>query len=361
MDTQTLPLVPFGKYKGQPITTLLNDTKYLEWCKQQEWFQKFPIVYNICVNQTITTNNQNSKTPEHNKLQNLFLQNENVEKLLKNIFKKTSKNVEISEGKITFEGMFNWDLIVENYEWWLCDCDWTDETKDCCDCELFKNYIERYKIPKNEDCLKFNEVYCEIKPCLGDDYPCVLRKMKTQIELTNNYAKKYNEDRKEFYKKTYKEDWNMRKYWNEHKGLYEFRLTQEYINPKYVLLIKDFNSSTTTKEQLITIFNQSYIKVVFIHELLCDLQTKTTIEQVEEPCIIRYSEKGIIQTEQHESTDNLLVLEMQQKVLEVEDKNKQLEEKLLQAKEKIKQLEKEISSLKSQKQLKNIKDYFGKK
>jgi len=35
MDTQSLPLVPFGKYKGQPITTLMNDTKYLEWCKQQ--------------------------------------------------------------------------------------------------------------------------------------------------------------------------------------------------------------------------------------------------------------------------------------------------------------------------------------
>lgn len=361
MDTQTLPLVPFGKYKGQPITTLLNDTKYLEWCKQQEWFQKFPIVYNICVNQTITTNNQNSKTPEHNKLQNLFLQNENVEKLLKNVFKKTSKNVKISEGKITFEGMFNWDLIVENYQWWLCECDWTDETNDCCDCELYKKYIERYKIPKDGEDLKFNELYCEIKPCLGDDYPCVLRKMKTQIELTNNYAKKYNEDKKELYKKEYEEDWKMRKYWNEHKGSYNYCLTQEYINPEYVLLIKDFNSSTTTKEQLITIFNQSYIKVVFIHELLCDLQTKTTIEQVEEPCIIRFSEKEIIQTEQHESTDNLLILEMQQKVLQAEDKNKKLEEKLLQAEEKIKQLEEEISSLKSQKQSKNIKDYFGKK
>jgi len=33
MDTHSLPLVPFGKYKGQPITNLLNDTKYLEWCK----------------------------------------------------------------------------------------------------------------------------------------------------------------------------------------------------------------------------------------------------------------------------------------------------------------------------------------
>ena len=44
---ETEPLVPFGKYKGKPIASLLNDTKYLEWCKQQEWFKNFPIVYNI--------------------------------------------------------------------------------------------------------------------------------------------------------------------------------------------------------------------------------------------------------------------------------------------------------------------------
>ena len=79
----SLPIVPFGKYKGQPITSLINDTKYLEWCKLQDWFQKFPVVYNICVNQTITSNNLNSKTPEHNKLQNLFLEDKFCIKLIR--------------------------------------------------------------------------------------------------------------------------------------------------------------------------------------------------------------------------------------------------------------------------------------
>ena len=78
-----LPIVPFGKHKGQPLTTLINDTNYLNYLKNQEWFEKkFPIIYNICVNQTITTNNQNEKTPEHNKLQNLFLNEQNQIKLL---------------------------------------------------------------------------------------------------------------------------------------------------------------------------------------------------------------------------------------------------------------------------------------
>ena len=55
MDTESLPLVPFGRYKGKPITTLMSDTKYLEHIKQQEWLKNYPIVYNICVNQTISS------------------------------------------------------------------------------------------------------------------------------------------------------------------------------------------------------------------------------------------------------------------------------------------------------------------
>jgi uncharacterized protein (DUF3820 family) len=340
MDTQTLPLVPFGKYKGQPITVLLNDTKYLEWCKQQEWFQKFPIVYNICVNQTITTNNSNSKTPEHNKLQNLFLNNENVEKFLKIIFKKTSKNIQIGSGDIKFEGMFNWDLIVRNYQWWLCECDWSDETKDRCDCEINKKYNERYKIPEGGEDLKFDELYCEIKPLMGDDYPCVLRKMNTQIELTNNYAKKQNEKHEQDMKNKYETDREIRKYYNEQKGLYAYELTQGRIQPKYVLIIKDFNSTTTTKEQLITIFNQSHINIIFIDELFNNLPSQIIREQVEQ-----IQDITIHTTPQQET----------------EEENKLLREKLLHAEEKIKQLEEEILSLKTQKQSKSIKDYFGKK
>jgi uncharacterized protein (DUF3820 family) len=334
MDTQTLPLVPFGKYKGQPITTLMNDAKYLEWCKQQEWFQKFPIVYNICVNQTITTNNSNSKTPEHNKLQNLFLNNENVEKLLKIIF-KTSKNIQIISGDIKFEGMFNWDLIVSDYQWCLCECDWTDENRSGCDCEINKKFRERYKIPEGAVCgdLKFDELYCEIKPLMGDDYPCVLRKLNTQIELTKNYATKQNEESDKYMKE------EMRRYYKTNEE-YTYDRSQRHITPIYVLLIKDFNSTTTTKEQLITIFNQSRIKIIFIDELFNNLPSQIIREQVEQ-----IQDITIHTTPQQET----------------EEENKLLREKLLHAEEKIKQLEEEIQSLKTKKQSKSIKDYFGKK
>jgi hypothetical protein len=214
--------------------------------------------------------------------------------------------------------MFNWDLIVRNYQWWLCECDWTDETKDQCDCELNKKHTERHKIPEGCEDLKFDELYCEIKPLMGDDYPCVLRKMNTQIELTNNYATNQNEESDKYMKE------EMRRYYKTSEE-YTYDRRERHIRPIYVLIIKDFNSTTTTKEQLITIFNQSHINIIFIDELFNNLP------------------------EENKLFNNL------------PEENKLLREKLLHAEGKIKQLEEEILSLKTQKQGKSIKDYFGKK
>lgn len=41
----------------------------------------------------------------------------------------------------------------------------------------------------------------------------------------------------------------------------------EMMREHYILLIKDFASSTTTSEQLIQIFNQSNIKVIFLKDI----------------------------------------------------------------------------------------------
>lgn len=356
MEKQTLPLVPFGKYKGEPITTLLNDTKYLKWCTQQAWFQKFPIVYNICVNQTINTNNLYSKTPEHNKLQNMFLDNENVEKLLKITFNQRSKNLKISSGDIKFEGMFNWDLIVSNYLWYLCDCVWPETKIICdCECETYKKYVKKYRIPEDGNDLKFNTLYCEIKPCLGDDYPAVLRKMNTQIELTNNYAKKYNEKKTQEYETERAEDSDMRIYWSRNKGLYKHSLKEEYIYPVYVLIIKEFNSTSATKEQLIEIFNQSHIKIVFIDDLFKKLDVNTSIEQT---ISISSQEQEIIKTEENNILKEKL-LETQQKLLEEQEKNKQLEDKIVQLEYTITKKNKNVQ--KYQKQSKSINEYFKKK
>jgi len=262
MDTQILPVVPFGKYKGQPITSLLSDVTYFEWCKKQPWFNdKYSIICNLNVNQSIQPN-QNSRTPDHNRLQNLFLERENIERILKYTIKEPSKdNITISQdGSTIFEGKHNWDLIIEDYSWWIwCGC---DETQDCGGCEAYEKYRKKYNIPDSGDDLICDVLYCEIKPLLGDDYPCVLRKMKSQIELTNNDINKENEATA----KDYRRDGLQLFYKN--KPFYDYLLRQQMKRPQYILLIKEFNSSTTTKLQLTQIFNQARIQIIFVDDLL---------------------------------------------------------------------------------------------
>ena len=189
---------------------------------------------------------------------------------------------------------------------------YTDIIKKYCNKNVYveKTNENQYELSIDICYYNNNAVCCELKPTLSDDYPVVLRKLKTQIELTQN-------DKTNF----------------------------EKLNKKYILIIGSFTSIDVSKEQLITIFKQSNIKVIFTNEIFetstqvaikC-VNTNTNAEQV-------LFENKLIE-ENKFLTDNLL----------------QTQEKLLQAGEKIKQLEEEILTLKSPKQPKNIRDYFGKK
>lgn len=63
-------LIPFGKYKGQPLATMASDRDYCEWLLQQSWFvERFPQIHTIVVNNF----GEPSETPEHNALQIRFL------------------------------------------------------------------------------------------------------------------------------------------------------------------------------------------------------------------------------------------------------------------------------------------------
>ena len=136
IDTQTLPVVPFGKYKDKSILDLLADEKYVDWLKQQSWFPKQTQIYNIVVHQTLSTLT-NSKTPEHNRLQNLFLDENTQKKLLSQIFKINTNKLKqmladeefiqcfginaisdfipkLDKSSVKFEDKFNWDVVLYN-------------------------------------------------------------------------------------------------------------------------------------------------------------------------------------------------------------------------------------------------------
>lgn len=63
-------IVPFGKYKGQPVEVMADDREYCDWLLAQPWAkQKLGAVYNIVIN----SGAEPQDTPEHNALQAKFL------------------------------------------------------------------------------------------------------------------------------------------------------------------------------------------------------------------------------------------------------------------------------------------------
>lgn len=257
-----LPIVPFGKYKGKPVTEMMSDKGYIDWLKQQPWFvnQKNQI-YNIVVNQQI--NPSQSKTPEHNRLQNLFLSKNNLLQFYKytytNIIKeKYSKCVFgcmergfSSPPKAEFEGCFNWDVVLDGgyMEW--------NKHKQNCDHEEDMACNKSCYYENDDDSYDICSIYIEIKPSIGDDYPNVLRKMKTQIELT----RKKMADRKE--KDINSEEDYKLKSW--------LRTSSKRYAGRYFLLVKDFQSSTTTADELRDIFFQTGINVIFFGDIFTDI------------------------------------------------------------------------------------------
>jgi hypothetical protein len=64
MATQSL--VPFGKYKGQPLEVIGQDRGYCEWLLTQAWFvERFPQIHTVVINNF----GEPADTPEHNALQ----------------------------------------------------------------------------------------------------------------------------------------------------------------------------------------------------------------------------------------------------------------------------------------------------
>lgn len=63
-------VVPFGKYKGEPVERLVADTDYCEWLASQTWFrERYARIYQLVVNYGA----EPQDSPEHNEMQARFL------------------------------------------------------------------------------------------------------------------------------------------------------------------------------------------------------------------------------------------------------------------------------------------------
>jgi uncharacterized protein (DUF3820 family) len=71
MNDRNPNIVPFGKYRGQPLEALVADQDYVQWLMAQDWFRtRFANLYQVVINH----GSELAETPEHNALQVLFLE-----------------------------------------------------------------------------------------------------------------------------------------------------------------------------------------------------------------------------------------------------------------------------------------------
>jgi hypothetical protein len=161
-------LVPFGKYKGQPVELMLSDIEYCNWVMAQSWFrERFPTIVNVIVNRGSA---DDQETPEHNVLQAMFLEGDVCEKLANFLGLVDPKH------DISYFEVGGWDVIVyvRNLK--------TRKERISLGWKEDGNQEFKYE-PRKETAT--DTIAIECKPIVGDDYPAILRKMKTYTMPSN--------------------------------------------------------------------------------------------------------------------------------------------------------------------------------
>jgi hypothetical protein len=205
--------VPFGKYKGRPVEEMLADASYMAWLEAQPWFrERFA---------HMTGNREDlGRTPEHNKLQAIFLDNaycwafalvagrRKMEECLKAPISELSRSLdragkerelalkklaELDAKKGENRGgwddpdyvqklLLKWDKVIEGmtstspvqfasarFEYKRADVFLTAGV----------NYPSlRYDMISIQEDTSAREFRIEVKPVVADDYPVVLRQME---------------------------------------------------------------------------------------------------------------------------------------------------------------------------------------
>ena len=229
MDERTI--IPFGKYNGQPVEVLQNDPQYCQWLSSQEWFRERYSQINTLIINNFT---KPEDTPEHNALQALFLDDKIVSRMITLIEKpnpefllkfyeaqygKCMTNLQKQKEYISgIAGTYGEKYLLvpcnarggsQNYYYFdetarYNSTGWCNPETPLCHCRMYVTEPEEYpgqpwwETPEFEvhgwdvhvkggitgavtylrSASEF-DYYIEVKPCLGDDYPSILRQMKT--------------------------------------------------------------------------------------------------------------------------------------------------------------------------------------
>lgn len=168
-------IMPMGKYKGQPIEVLDGDPQYRDWLCSQSWFrEKFGNQYTLIVNNFT----EPSCTPEHNRIQSMFLDDVLCQKMVQ-IYILKRKFFDEFRDTHTKQPEFN--VKPARFEYHGIDV------------MVFWNLGQHY-----------GDLGIEIKPTMSDDFPDVLRQMKKNgsvmllLEQYTGHGATFNQVKKMF-------------------------------------------------------------------------------------------------------------------------------------------------------------------
>ena len=159
-------IVPFGKYKGQPVEVLAADTEYCEWLTAQSWFKtRYLNVYNTVINYGA----EPQDSPEHNQMQARFL-DDGWCPALANLLKPGRPDGPEEILNRGFEA--GWDVTFDVYG----PPGYTEYEPGA------STRFRRQPCPHGAECTECVQqrhlaARVECKPDLGDDYPAVLRQV----------------------------------------------------------------------------------------------------------------------------------------------------------------------------------------
>lgn len=192
----TSELIPFGKYKGQPVEQLQHDEQYAGWLVQQPWFkERYGKIHTLIVNNF----KEESASPEHNRMQVRFL---NKEFCLKFALSSLGEGmVEDAEELSVITCGTNIEDYRERfnpepwqYKKWLAvqfeDYGWDVvlSVRKCYPYLKISNYESCDGVVKKEKLFTHDCNFCffiELKPTIGDDFPAVLRQVKSRAMRCN--------------------------------------------------------------------------------------------------------------------------------------------------------------------------------
>lgn len=197
-------LVPFGKYRGQPVEAMAQDQQYVEWLTQQAWFkERYQNLYTVIINNF----GEPSNTPEHNALQARFLDDdfrlkfssvaiprlwwfarmdgEMIETAIRWAADHAGTWV-VNPGDCRLQHADNWPLVVlskVDFETGGVDVAWNVAGGILLSKKNSNEWLKGASV--------FRELRIEVKPEVGDDYPSILRQMRrngSNFLFTRSYA-----------------------------------------------------------------------------------------------------------------------------------------------------------------------------